>query len=298
MTILSTSIDLSRLPAPNVVETLSFETILKEMRDDLVARYPAIAGVIDLESEPARKVLEVAAYREVGIRARVNDAARAVLLPFATGADLDQIAAGYGVQRLLVSAGINGEADVLESDERLRRRVQLAHEARSVAGPSGAYVFHALTAVPTLRDAFASSPEGGNVRVVLMADGEDPVPSDNDVNAVREALSPETVRPLTDIVTVAKVQPVDVEIVASLTLYPGPDASLVIGDAISQIEKHVERIRYIGFDLLRTAIFGRLHVDGVHSVQLSSPDEDVVVDGDHCVRVTGINITAASGRDE
>ncbi|MFM8745990.1 MAG: baseplate J protein, partial [Aestuariivirga sp.] len=95
-----TALDLSVLPPPEVIETVSYEPIVAAMRDDLVARFPAIAGVIDLESEPARKLIEVFAYREILLRARANDVARANLLAFATGADLDHLAAWYDVTRL------------------------------------------------------------------------------------------------------------------------------------------------------------------------------------------------------
>jgi len=53
-----TAINLSGLTPPDVIETLDYEAIVREMRDDLVARFPDIAGVIDLESEPARKLIE------------------------------------------------------------------------------------------------------------------------------------------------------------------------------------------------------------------------------------------------
>ena len=57
-----TAIDLSGLVPPDIVETLDYEAIVKAMRDDLVERFPLIAGVIDLESEPARKLIEAFAY--------------------------------------------------------------------------------------------------------------------------------------------------------------------------------------------------------------------------------------------
>ena len=38
-----TTQDLTQLPAPTVVETLDFETILASHRADLIARYPAAA---------------------------------------------------------------------------------------------------------------------------------------------------------------------------------------------------------------------------------------------------------------
>ncbi|MBY0400960.1 baseplate J protein, partial [Myxococcota bacterium] len=104
-----TQIDVSGLPPPNVIEEISFEEMLAASVADLVARFPAIAGVIQLESEPARKLLEVGAFREMLVRSRINDAARAQLLAFAAGADLDHLAAFHDVTRL-----------VGETDDRLR----------------------------------------------------------------------------------------------------------------------------------------------------------------------------------
>ena len=73
-----TAVDLSRLVAPTVVETLDFETIFAAMLADLQARDSAFSALV--ESDPAYKILEVAAYRELLIRQRVNDAGRAVML--------------------------------------------------------------------------------------------------------------------------------------------------------------------------------------------------------------------------
>ena len=95
-----TTQDLTQLPAPTVVEALDFETILASHRADLIARYPAAADVIALESEPLAKLLEAHALRELIYRQRVNDAARAYLLAYATGSDLDHKGAFYGVPRL------------------------------------------------------------------------------------------------------------------------------------------------------------------------------------------------------
>ena len=55
------TLDLSALPRPAVVETLDYETVLAELRADLLRLYPAAAEVIDLESEPLIKLLQVAA---------------------------------------------------------------------------------------------------------------------------------------------------------------------------------------------------------------------------------------------
>lgn len=168
----STAINLSTLPAPEVVETLSFESIFAEMLADLRERDPVFAALV--ESDPAYKVLEVAAYRELLLRSRVNDAAQAVMLAYAKGSNLEQLAALYGVSRL-----------TSEDDTSLRTRTQLALEGFSTAGPVGAYRFHALSAVrlwadaegrtwqQRVRDVAISSTTPGRVDVVVLAEPEE-----------------------------------------------------------------------------------------------------------------------------
>ena len=92
-------IDLSQLPAPQIIETLDYETIRDQMLAHLAELLPGWTAS-DLESDPAVKILEVAAYRELLLRQRVNEAARGVMLAFAAGSDLDQLAAFPNVQRL------------------------------------------------------------------------------------------------------------------------------------------------------------------------------------------------------
>ena len=89
-------VDLSQLPAPDVVEQLDYESILTERKATLVSLFPAeqqeaVARTLALESEPLTKFLEENAYREVIWRQRVNEAARATMLAFAAGNDLDVI---------------------------------------------------------------------------------------------------------------------------------------------------------------------------------------------------------------
>ena len=65
---MSSPIDLSRLPAPDVVEPLDYESILAERKAALIALYPEaeqadIAALLELESEPLTKLCEENAYR-------------------------------------------------------------------------------------------------------------------------------------------------------------------------------------------------------------------------------------------
>ena len=57
----------------------------------------------------------------------------------------------------------------MESDADFRRRIILAPEGYSVAGPEGAYIFHALSADPDVLDASATSPTPGEVVVTVLS---------------------------------------------------------------------------------------------------------------------------------
>ena len=123
------AIDLSLLPAPSVVEPLDYEQIFAERKAYAVSLWPAnqqaeVAATLELESEPLTKLLQENAYRETIWRQRVNEAALATMLASAKGADLDQVAANYNVQRLVVTPGdpsaVPPVAEVLEDDDSLR----------------------------------------------------------------------------------------------------------------------------------------------------------------------------------
>lgn len=92
-------IDISKLTAPKIIEELDYETILNSYKAKLIELLPSWTASV-LESDPANKILEVAAYREMLLRQRVNEAARAVMVAFASGSDLDHLAAFYPEERL------------------------------------------------------------------------------------------------------------------------------------------------------------------------------------------------------
>ncbi len=88
-------IDLSQLPAPQIVDVPDFETLLAERKAEFVALHPkdeqeAVIRTLELESEPATKLLQENAYRELLLRQRINEAAQAVMVAYAMGGDLDQ----------------------------------------------------------------------------------------------------------------------------------------------------------------------------------------------------------------
>lgn len=294
------AVNLAGIPAPEVVETLDFEAILVALKDDVVVREPALAEALALESEPITKSLEEAAYRETVIRARINDAARAVMLAFATGADLRHLGALFGVEAEVVQEADPEEdpplEEILESDTRLRARIQLAPEAYTVAGSRGAYMWHALAADPHVKDVYVWAPEPdgdlvGEVRVVVLSDETDGTPSPETINAVISALTAEDVRPLTDKVYVEAATIIDYIITAELLTYEGPDSAVVMASAEASVAAKVSELHALGHDVTRSALFAALHQSGVQNVDLTAPASDVVVAAGEAAYCTAITLT-------
>lgn len=288
---MSSAIDLSRLPPPTVVEPLSYEEILAAWVADLQARDPAFTALTD--SDPAMKVLQVGAYREMLFRQRVNDAARSVMVAYAAGANLDQLGAIMGVTRFLLTEAdpVAGTPAVYESDDDFRRRIVLAPEALSVAGPEAAYVFHALSAHSDVRDASAISPAPGEVLVTVLSHTGAGVPAAPVLAAVTARVSADNVRPLTDDVTVQAATVVDYQVQATLFTFTGPDPSVVIAEAQKRVEALVDESRRLGRDVNRSAFFAALHVPGVQRVDLIQPAADQVLDRTQAAHCTGIALT-------
>ena len=294
-----TNIDLSSLPAPVVVEQLSFETIFAAMLADLQARDPEFSALV--ESDPAYKILEVAAYREVIIRQRINDAARATMLAYALGSDLDHIGALFGVTRLVITEAnlstIPPVPAVMESDTDFRRRITLSLEGFSTAGPEGAYIFHALAADGDVLDASATSPNPGEVVVSVLSRTGDGTAGAPLLAAVEAALNAETVRPLTDLVTVQSATIVDYEVEAEIYTYPGPDSSEVMAAANAALDAYIENVHRIGRDVTLSGIYAALHQPGVQRVNLISPSANITLGSDEASHCTGTTITH-EGTDE
>jgi phage-related baseplate assembly protein len=289
----STAVDLSRLPPPDVVQPLDYEAILAELIADLQARLPEFDAF--LESDPAIKALQIVAYRELILRQRVNDAGRAVLVAYAAGGDLDNLSALFGVTRreLVPADPETGAPPVMEADEDLRRRVLLAPDSYSVAGPRFAYVYHALSADGDVLDASATSPAPGEVVISVLSRIGDGEASPELLAAVDSVVGADDVRPLTDEVTVQSAAIVPFEVEAALTLYAGPDAMLIEQTAETALTALLAQQHRLGRDVTRSAIIAALHVAGVQNVNLVSPAADVAVSETQAAWASSVSVTVA-----
>ena len=293
-------IDMSKLPAPDVVVVPVFEAILAALKADLLAAMPAalrpdINDTLALESEPLTKWLERLAYQLVVERSDRNDSAHAVMLAYARGGDLDQLGAFFGVVRLVIApanpAAIPPLAAVLEDDDAFRARIQLAPRGYSVAGPVGAYVFHAKTADGQVLDAAATSPTPGRVVVSVLSRVGSGAPSQALLNTVSAAVNADDIRPLTDEVIVQAATIVNYQIAAKIYTLPGPDSSSVLTTAQQRITAYAESMHRIGRRPTLSGIYAALHIEGVDRVELSSPTADVVVGETQASWCTAINVT-------
>lgn len=255
-------IDLQTLPAPSVVEELSFEAIVAagkvQFADAMRPYLPAIDNILALESEPVVKLIEHHAYRELLIRARINDAARAHLLAFASGGDLDQLAALFGVLR---QAG--------ESDDRLRSRLQLKIAALGAQGTRQHYEFHSMTASPLVRTAQASQPAPGNVLVMLWV--TDQAQAEAARVAVDAALNADAARMLGVRLVVQVAVPKAIHITARITRTAGAPTNLL---ALLQdrLAAAFAAISVMSSSVSRSYVTTLLHVDGVHAVDYPQTD--------------------------
>ncbi|MFP1920418.1 baseplate assembly protein [Lonsdalea quercina] len=299
-------IDLSQLPAPAIVEVPDFDTVLRARKAALLALYPeseqaAVAATLALESEPMVKLLQESAYREILLLQRINETAKACMVAYALGNDLDQLAANVNVQRLTVTPAdtsvIPPVDAVMESDDDLRQRIPAAFEGLSVAGPTGAYEFHALSADGRVSDASAISPTPAAVTVTVLSREGDGTASDDLLAVVSQALNDEAVRPVADRVTVQSAAIVPYTVDARLYLYPGPEAEPVRAAAQARLQNYITAQRRLGRDIRLSALYAALHVEGVQRVELLSPAADVVLDRTQAAYCTGWQVVTG-GSDE
>lgn len=295
---MSGTIRSSQLPPPVVVEPLDFETLFAQRKAAFIAMYPEdeqeeIARTLELESEPITMLLEENCYRELLLRQRVNEAARAVMLAYSTDSDLDNLAVNFNVERLTIQEEDDSVTPpieaVMESDPDLRTRTQQAFEGLSVAGPTAAYEFWGRSADGRVADISAVSPTPACVTISVLSREGDGTASDDSLSVVAAALNDEEVRPVADRVTVQSAEIVPYQIDATLYIYPGPEAEPVRQASEQQLQAYIAAQNRLGRDIRLSAIYAALHVEGVQRVELAQPVADIVLSdyqASHCTEYT------------
>lgn len=294
--------DLSYLSAPDVLEHLDYEALLGDRKSELNALMPLViengqpvlktaqlietdsekfwkiplnneAGMyyLDLESDPATRILQADTYRELLIRQRINEAAVSVMVAYAQQNDLDVLAINYGTTRLIITPATDKLPAVMESDERLRKRTLLAIEGYARGGSIGWYMFNAMSASALVKDASVISPVPCEVVITILSRDGDGKASEELLNTVRAYIDGKYTRVLGDIVTVQSAEIVHYSVTADIKMYPGPSTEAILAQINANWLKYRTKSEAIGHSIFDSAIDSVLHQPGVYHAEIISP---------------------------
>ncbi|WP_353278841.1 MULTISPECIES: baseplate J/gp47 family protein [unclassified Wolbachia] len=254
-------------------ESLNFEEIFARMKEELISRDKSFTALI--ESDPAMKILEVAAWRELLLRERINEAIKSNVLKFARGEDLDNLAEFYVVER-----------EKGEDDERFRKRIKAKIAGWSTGGSKEYYKYHALSADSRVKDALVESTIPGKVQISILSTqlSTTGIALEELLEIVKKQVTRDDIRVLTDTVTVVGCNIMEIDIHSRMSISP-----LISEEEIKkQFIERFELAKRLGWSVTRSWIIANLFVDGVENVELIEPKEDVVVLGNECANLRNL----------
>jgi phage-related baseplate assembly protein len=277
-----TTIDLSRVAAPDAIEALDYEAMFGTFRTRFLAdwnearvRDPSLPeyDVSALETDPAVILGQAWTFVRLLDRARVNDAIRAVLAPFAKGADLDAIAASVNIVRLTIVPAANGQPAIMESNEGLLRRYLLSFD-RPAAGSRDRYLFDAWTAWPQMSDAsvlgYGVHGKRGDVHIVISGpDGR--AATDGEFGQVFTALHNPATKPEAVALTILRALRVEYAVSVRITIPAGPDGALIAAEAAARIKAVTDSRTIIGGEIPAGMLAGAAYGPNVITVEDLAP---------------------------
>lgn len=325
------------LPTMQVLQSIDTEALISTRMQKLIQIWashdPPNAAQYDvgnLEFDPLRINQELNAYFELLVRDRVNQAARAVTLAFATGSDLDAIASRYpgGVPRKTANATdpslLWTGAGTQEPDNLYQQRVWLSPNILSLAGPGQAvyesYVYWALTApmpvgqLPIGNATQYTIPYTGNVFVpILPYQPLNTIWVQNQHNTNQWTLTPGAVvtatqqqiaavyqyiaapymgrMGLTDVLSVLPAKVVNTTINADIYLFPSVDPPTLMGEICTAVGNLIVALNWLGADLTMLALEGAFAQAGVYNTVIHSPTADVIVGLDTVINIQSATLT-------
>ena len=280
---MTTVIDLSRLPAPNAIEPLSYEALLTGYVERFQTFWAA-ARLVDptlpsfdvslIETDPAIIVGQAWSYVRLLDRARVNDGIRALLGPLSSGANLDNLVASRNIARREIAAATAEAPAILESDFQLLRRYLFSFDAQA-SGSAGRYLFDAFTAWPGMLDArvigFDIHGRRGDTDVVIIGpDGALPTTLQRSTvsAAVRHA------NRMPEGVAISILAAMRVEYDVSLTIEVpslGPAPTVLLAEALERVRSVGAARMIIGGEVPQGLIAGAAYGPNILKVRDNAP---------------------------
>jgi phage-related baseplate assembly protein len=250
-----------------ITENLTFEKILTEIKTKMPPE------ITLLESDPAAKILEIVAFREMILRGRINNAAKANLLAFAGGDDLDYLAEFYRVERQ------EGEAD-----DAFRLRIKAKIAAFSNAGSKEHYRFHALSSSPHVKDALASSAESGLVKISILSDSEDGMASEELLETVKNYINRDDIKMLTDTVQVVSCNIISLDVVVEIQA----SNNLALLSIHTNFIEKCNASKALGWSPSISWIIANLFTNDVTHIKVVQPIVDIEIANDECVALNSV----------
>ena len=162
-----------------------------------------------------------------------------------------------------------------EGDERLRRRLFLALEAKSTAGSKGMYEFWALSYSANIVSAYAdATPDSGVADIYVIEEGG-VAPSSATLQAIKDLISPDEKRPMCDQVNVYAGEEYAYTVEYTVDYYPS--AAPYIDDQITEAIRRAEELDAVNQNILGRDIIPNeyvrltLNLQGVYDVNITTP---------------------------
>lgn len=260
--------ELASLPPPTLINEISYEAtlagLLGRLQDQFVQNGIEY-DVTGLEANPGVIMMQAVSYYDTLLRQSINEGARANLLAFADGNDLDILAQFYDVTRLYG-----------ETDARLRERVVLAIRGRSPGGTEPRYKSIAMAASPRVADAKVfRDGRDPTIHVAIFSTDNAGVADASLLSDVDAALQDVSVRMVNDTIIVASAAQQAVDVTANVWLLPdAPETA--IADAEAALRAAWVADMGLGRDMALSWLFARLQVGGIHHVELVTPAQTIV----------------------
>ena len=167
-----------------------------------------------------------------------------------------------------------------ETDSEFTYRIYKAPAGFSTAGPYGAYEYFTKASRADVGDVYIYSPEPGKVSVsFMMEDGS--IPTTAIIADVKDYLSDETRRPLTDNLIVQAPEEVEYEITMIYTIdRKNAGSAETIQSAVNAaVEAYQKWQRKIGRDIIPSKLIQLVMAAGARRAEVTAPGYTVVADG-------------------
>lgn len=189
--------NMERIPEGRAVSTVRFSLSSVQPHAVPIPQHTRVtaAGEVYFQTVMYAEVPQGAQWVDVPVECTITGTAGNGYLVGQLNTLVDPIPFISAVTNLTTTAG----GSSVETDDSFRERIRLAPLSFSVAGSRGAYQYWAKTANANIIDVYVDAPDptGGVVEIrPLMVNGE--LPDPEVLDQVRDTLSPEVVRPLTD----------------------------------------------------------------------------------------------------